>query len=207
MTRILPRPLLFAAGLLVAGCAVPPPEPIEIEGLHRGRFTRVNFRASARNVLSASSFLRLERVIPLHTPATVTFYSIREIRVRLGETDFTLVPHPASQTFPVAPEEIEPFLARYFIDAREQLNVDALGPTELKEQVLAGTHRVAMTKEQVYACLGPPARVADDRPAMRLTREEILRHDTWIYPDDVVLTMPTYVQLHFGDGRLQRQVP
>lgn len=203
---------ILVAALLASGCAAPAPRAVFKEGLDRQRFTRANFRAEDKT-FSSSNFIDLPNTVPILTPVKISLYSPGEIRLLIDGETYSLYPHPHTQRFPTEEMAIEPFLAKYFLDRREDLNLAALGPVELREKVLAGLQMVNMTKEQVYACLGPPAKVGKGALAISLSREEILAKDTWMYPNKFLWFMPasrllpTYVTLYFGDGKFQKQEP
>jgi hypothetical protein len=199
-------PVLLLFGL---GCAVSP-MPVLHQGLEKERFTRVNFRPQNQTLFSAN-YLANPSSIPLGTPAKITLYSSREVHLTLNDVEYTLYPSKGSafesQAFPTDDAGIEAFLGKYFVERKEDLKLESLGPPELNEKVLNGLQMIGMTKEQTYACLGPPIQVDNGIPAILLPYDKILASDRWIYPSSWVVLMPSYVDIYFGDGRLQKQVP
>ena len=102
---------------------------------------------------------------------------------------------------------LEVFLGKYFVDSPQETGADDFGTPELRENVLGGVYMIGMTKEQVYACLGPPYKIDQDTPAVGLGREEILASDHWVYPESWLLVVPDCADFYFGDGLLQKRVP
>lgn len=119
---------------------------------------------------------------------------------------FRIVPL-VGERFPTTERGLDAFLDKYLVDPGRAVRVEDLGPQEMTEKVLRGHATIGMSKEQVYACLGPPFQVDDGRSAIDLTREEILASDRWIYPEKWILVVPDFIDLYFGDGLLQKQVP
>ena len=110
--------------------------------------------------------------------------------------------------FPVDEAGIDSFLKKYFVDKKEDLKLESLGPPELNDKVLNGLQMIGMTKEQTFACLGPPIQIDNNGVAtVTLPYERILASDRWIYLQEWIVLMPTSVDLYFGDGRLQKQKP
>jgi len=189
---------------ILTGCQVPP-VPVEREGLDRERYTRVNLRPDS-TLLRSTNYLSLQGLVPVGSPVKLGFYSKKEIRLTLGELKCTLVP-VQGQEFPTAPEAMDAFLDKYFVDTRDAaVKLEVLGPPRFLEGVKRGTPEVGMTKEQVYACLGPPVFVDGDRPVVPLSRAEILASDHWTYARSWLLVVPERVEMYFGLGVLQKQV-
>lgn len=201
MHRALPILLLVSTWV---GCREPP-SAVFHEDLDRERVTRVNFRPDGET-LRSSNVLSAGSLIPAGTAARVTLYSEKEIRIVLGKEAFKLVPL-MSERFPTTGGAIDTFLDKYFADLGTAVDPAALGPAEPLEKVLSGHATLGMTKQQVYACLGPPFKIDDGKSALELSREEILASDHWIYPEKWVLVVPDFIDLYFGDGLLQKQVP
>jgi len=196
--------VLLPLAFLPLGCREAP-SPIFQENLDRERLTRVNFRPDGETIRSSNVLATLS-ILPVGTPARVTFYSDKEIRLILGDDQFKIVPL-VGERFPTTEGGIDAFLDKYFVDPARAVSVDDLGPAEMAEKVLRGQATVGMTKEQVYACLGPPFQVDEGRSAVGLTRGQIIACDHWIYPAKWVLVAPDFIDLYFGDGLLQKQVP
>lgn len=194
------RTLLLLA--LVAGCTAPP-TPVYQPGLDRARISRVCFRPEGKT-LHPTNALSVRNVISAGSPARVTFYSDRELRIELNGLEYVMLPM-TGEKFPVAGKAIQTFLAKYFVDEDAGLDIEALGPEDLTEQVKAGTHVIGMTKEQVFTALGPPYRIHGHLPAAGLSREQILLSDHWVYLREWFLAWPSLRHLYFGDGRLQKE--
>ncbi len=212
--RMRPRALCMALASLSAallgglpGCVAPPP-PVYKPGLEKERSTRVNFRPEGA-VLRGANFLILESTIPAGTPARITSYTATEIKIALNDRSFRMVPGSAAR-FPTDDAGIDNFLEKYFADRAGDMQVEAMGPPELKDKVMQGLYMIGMTKEQVYTCLGPPYKIGTgtpalaDTPGLAATREQILASDKWVYPRQLILFVPTFTVLYFGDGKLQK---
>jgi hypothetical protein len=124
----------------------------------------------------------------------------------LNDAEFVMRP-VGKEKLPVDGAGISAFLDKYFIDRKEDLTLDGLGPPELKDEVLRGSQVIGMTKEQVYTCLGPPLAIDAGAPALPLDRKAILASDHWVYPYQWAVIVPTEMHLFFGDGKLQRVEP
>jgi len=196
--------IVTIVALVAAGCQSGP-TPIHKEGLTRVRFARVSFRPEGKTLYS-SNFLGQGTNVPPGGTARVSFYSEELIRVSINDYEYEMKPIVPSK-FPTDEPGIDGLLAKYFVDRREDLNLDALGPAEHRDAMRAGTPRIGMTKEQVYACLGPPLRVGGKDLAVDLSYEKIMASDHWSYPKDWIVVVPTEVEFFFGDGRLQKQRP
>ncbi len=195
---------VFALVVLGCSCRVAP-APIYREGLDRLRFTRANLRLWD-GTLRPAGLVSSPQVLPAGTPARIVLYSETEIRLLVEGREVPMTPIGAEK-FPVDKERMDIFLDKYFVDAPEAASVTGLGPPEFDEAVRAGKPEVGMTKEQVYACLGPPYKIDGENFAAYASRSQILASDRWSYPDRWILVMPDLLELHFGDGRLQRIAP
>ncbi|HVR74561.1 MAG TPA: hypothetical protein VMT52_09525 [Planctomycetota bacterium] len=199
------RSLVLLVTFAAAGC-VAPRLAVYQPGLDRPRFTRVNFRPDG-GVLHAANYLAHPSTIPVGSPAQVTQWTDKEIRLTVNGSEYRMVPVGLDAHFPTDEAGMNAFLEKYFVDRREDLAIESLGPVELKDKVLSGVQMRNMTKRQVYACLGPPLEVGDGNRALPLTYQEILQNDKWVYPERTVALVPVYATFYFGDGILQDQKP
>lgn len=195
---------LFALIAVGCGCRAGP-VPVYREGLDRPRFTRANLRLWD-GTLRPSGLFSSGEMIPAGTPAKIVLYSETEIRLLLGGREIAMTPIGAER-FPVDKEPMDRFLDKYFVDTAEEAPSTGIGPPEFDEAVRAGKPQIGMTKEQVYACLGPPYKIDGENFAVYASRSQILASDRWSYPNRWILVMPDLLELHFGDGRLQRMSP
>ena len=194
---------LLAAAVSAPGCAQPP-TAIYHPGLDKERFTRANLRPE-QSILRAANYLSLPSSIPAGSPARITMYAPEVIRMTINGFEYAMYPcPPGAIKFSTDGPGIEAFLKKYFVDRREDLNLEGLGPAELKDGILGGRPAIGMTKEQVYLCLGPPLEIDDGVPALRLAYERILASDKWVYPSILFLVESTRVTLYFGDGKLKK---
>ena len=179
--------VLLAA--VLAGCSTSPTSVLR-ENLERERFTRVNVRPEGTRIRS-SGFLAVPDVIPLGKPARISLYSETEIRLTVAGLDFTMVPLEG-QRFPTEAAAMDRLLAQYFVDSSAEVDADKLGPPELKDKVLAGQRVVGMTKEQVYACLGPPYRIeGGGTPEVSPTADTAAKPEVAAEPEVTVKPKPT----------------
>lgn len=190
--------------LLLASCTSPPTQ-VYRPNLHRDRITRVNLRPEGE-ILQPTGTISRPNFVPVGTPARILTYSAKEIRLVLSGLEYTLVPMGTAE-LPTEGPEVDAFLEKYFVDQGEGLHLDRLGPADLAERVLSGMPECGMTKEQVYACLGPPLQVGDGVRALPLTREAILASDRWIYVEKWIVGVPQTVEFYFGQEILQKRVP
>jgi hypothetical protein len=190
---------LALAGLAGVGCVQPPLQ--HIKGLYNERFTRANLRSDGFKLYSAG-YYTLPSTLPAGSPAKVTSYSSAQVNITILGLPYTMVPLVGE--FPTEPQGIEGFLKKYFVEKKEELNIDAMGPVELKNDVLSGRYVIPMTKAQVYTALGPPAFIDQNVPATGVDYDRIFVSDLWTYPHQWVL-FPTYFQLIFADGTLRAQ--
>ncbi|MGQ9590790.1 MAG: hypothetical protein ACUVYA_10905 [Planctomycetota bacterium] len=194
-------PFLVASLAVGSGCRTPP-VPVYREGLDRERYLRANLRLWD-GALRPASLLSSEETLAAGTPVRIVLYSEREIRILAAGRELSMTPIGA-ETFPAEAARMDLFLEKYFAESPEGAAVEGLGPPEYDEAVRAGKPAVGMTKEQVYACLGPPYKIDGENFAAYASRRQILASDRWSYPNRWILVMPDLVELHFGDGRLQR---
>ncbi len=188
--------------VIASGC-VEPAEVFFLPGIDKERFLRVNLRPDVGDLLRDSNFFICPNTVRVGSKARITQYAGREIALLVEGKQYRMIPH-SEPVFPRDPAGIDGFLAKYFLDSSEFLQVEALGPPELAQAVLEGTPRVGMTKEQLYACLGPPLKIGGGRTGLSLTRNEILASDQWIYGHQIIVLTPIVTTYYFGDGRLQR---
>lgn len=193
---------ILGLSLALAGCAAPE-EVFFLPGLDRERVLRINLRPDTGNLLRDANFYILPSTVKVGSRVRITQYARREIRLQIEDKQYRMVPY-SEVAFPCDPAGIDGFLAKYFLDSSERLQIDSLGPSDLTQDVLKGVPRVGMTKEQVYACLGPPLKIGGGRTGLSLTRDEILASDQWIYGHQILVLAPISTTYYFGDGRLQR---
>jgi hypothetical protein len=186
------------------GCTVPP-TPVFHPGLDAERLTRVNLRPEDK-VIHSANFLSVQNNLAAGTRARITMYTAEEVHLTLNDGEFVMKP-VGKEKFPTDGAGIDAFLDKYFIDRKEGLTLDGMGPADLKDEVMRGTQVIGMTKEQVYTCLGPPLEIDAGAPALPLDRKAILASDHWSYPFQWAVIMPTKMHLYFGDGKLQRVEP
>lgn len=199
--------LLATVLAALSGCIEgPKPVPVYHKDLDQLRFTRVNLRADGA-VLHASNYLAHPNVIHIGTPVRVLRYTREELTLEIEGREYSLLP-VRSERFPTDPEGVKLVLDKLFVSRKDDIDLGELGPPELNDKVLAGLQMISMTKEQVYACLGPPLRIDAGVSTLPLSYEEILRSDTWTYPDkDLAGVIPRHAVFYFGNGLLQRQDP
>ncbi len=190
--------LLFFAGIIGVGCAHP--VPVHYPDLSKPRHTRVNLRSNG-NELYSSNYLGHASDLPIGSPAVVTMFSAQEVRLTVHGAAYVMKPHKTP--FDTSQLSIGSFLDKYFVDNPSQIDVASLGPADLKTQVESGQHVIGMTKEQIYACLGPPATIDSDLPTANLSREQIMASDKWVYLHTLVVFVPTSMQFVFHDNKLQ----
>lgn len=200
-------PILLVGSSL--GCAVAP-MPVLHSGLEKERFTRINFRPQGQTLFS-TNYLSNSSSIQAGAPAKVSFYSSSEVRFSINGVEYTMYPSKDNTfdrpAFPTDDAGIETFLKKYLVDKKEDLKLESLGPSELNEKVMNGLQMIGMTKEQTFVCLGPPIQIDNGVPTLGLSYDRILLSDRWIYPNKWVVLTPSYTDIYFGDGRLQKQIP
>ena len=192
--------ILLAAAL--AGCAFRPP-PIYRPGLERQRVTRTCLRPDEGRLWSSNLFI-LSGNIPPGTPAEVRAYTESEVLLRVGGAPYVMLPLPPGERFPVDDAGLDNFIAKLFADGAEDLGLDRLD-AGTRDAIVNGRPTIGMTKEQVFACLGPPMEIDEGIPTLPLPLSEILESDLWTYPYQDVRVDVTRAVMHFEDGKLARQ--
>jgi hypothetical protein len=192
-------PLVLVAALL--GCQTPP-LAVWTKDLDRPRFTRVHFRPDGVT-LRSSNVLDLPMTLPAASPAVITEFTDRQVNLKIREVVYTL--HAADGRFDTSDRGIARFIDKYLVESPEEIGIEMLGPAELLPSLRVGTVVRGMTKEQVYVTLGPPQSIGEDRrPALNLSREEILQSDHWTYTyQKVVDLIPQRVVYVFAGGKMQ----
>ena len=130
-------PMLLVALALSAGCTVAP-APIYRPGLDRERVSRVAFRPEGKT-LRPYSVLVQRNVIPPGTRAQVSFYSAQELRIKLNDMEYIMLPL-TEEAFPIDDKQMDAFLDKYFVEKDVGVDIDAMGPEDLSSNVLAGQH-------------------------------------------------------------------
>ncbi len=195
---------LVVLGVFAPGCKVPP-TPVFHPGLDAERLTRVNLRPEGK-VIHSANFLSVQSNLAAGTRARITMYTEEEVHLTLNDGEFVMVP-VGKEKFPTDGAGIDAFLDKYFVDQKEGLTLDGMGPDDLKDEVMRGAHVIGMTKEQVYTCLGPPLKIDAGAPALPLDRKAIMASDHWIYPSQWAGILPAERHFYFGDGKLQKVEP
>jgi hypothetical protein len=195
---------IVVLGVFASGCKVPP-TPVFHPGLDAERFTRVNLRPENAVIYSAN-FLTVQNNLQAGTRARITMYTAEEVHLTLNDGEFVMKPL-GKEKFPTNDAGIVAFLEKYFIDRKEDLTLDGMGPADLKDEVMGGSQVIGMTKEQVYTCLGPPLKTDAGAPALTLDRKAILASDHWIYPSQWAGILPAERHFYFGGGTLRRVEP
>jgi len=189
------------SGSLLPGCMLPE-ELVVHPALDATYYTRVNFRPDNGNVLRDCNFYVLPSTVPIGSKTRIKHYSRHEVRLEIEGVGYRMV-SSTPKGIPTDPASIEAFLHKYFVRSTEALKTDALGPAEHTPGVRAGQPAVGMTKEQVYACLGPPHKIGGGKLGLDLTLDEILASDTWYHGHQIVV-IPILTTYTFGGGLLQR---
>jgi hypothetical protein len=191
---------MLCATALAAGCV----EPMQVHklGLDKERFTRVNLRPEGKT-LRSSNFLILDSSIQAGAPARVTFYSAEQVRLLVHGLEYVMWPVPQGSKFPTDDAGIDNFLDKLFVDRKEALAAGPESSPEMKAAVANGRWVRQMTKDEIYACLGPPMEINGGVPAISLPRSAILQSDYWTYPHQLILFETTRANFIFLEGKLQ----
>ncbi len=177
MFRMLVPLAVFAA---ICGCQAPP-LPVYHPELKRPLFTRVNLRSEDGVHLRSSNILSQSNTVPLASRAEILQFTDQKVDIMINKVEHTM--YPDHGTFDTSDPGVETFLEKYFVSSQAALDLATLGPPELADSVRQGNVLKGMTKEQLYAALGPPQWIDTDRPTTTLSRAAILRSDRWVYTE------------------------
>ncbi|MCZ6792747.1 MAG: hypothetical protein O7J95_03945 [Planctomycetota bacterium] len=200
MWRSLP---LAALSLALAACQTPS-LPVYSPGLTQPRFTRVNLRTPDGIFLRSSNILSHPDLVPAGSPVEISDsgFTDRYVNFTIHKVRYTM--YPTGGTFDTSEQGVKRFVEKYFVDTREEIDLEKLGPPELVSSVRRGQVLRGMTKDQVYVALGPPQWIDDGLSSLELGRERILRSDRWVYTDSVLARLiPRKVAYLFQEGKLQ----
>jgi hypothetical protein len=191
--RFLP---LVALGL--CACAQPP-VPIAFNGQNKPVILRSTLRASGPRLYS-SNYLGLPVGVRAGTEAVVTMYSQQRVDMTLNKIAYQMYPIGV----PLSPSP-EMFMKKYFVSTPADLGLAKMDPVP-RQNIEAGVGAIGMTKEQIYAALGPPNWVDfGQRPedeATNLSFEQIMERNRWEYRSSDVMFWPLKVAYVFDQNKL-----
>ena len=157
-------------------------------------YARCNLKVSDGNEITWINWQAAPTFVPVGTKLQVT---------KKKDTASLVDPETkATYTLDVGAEGdafLEKFVTKHPVDVKQFSE-------EVQANIRQAVAKVGMTKEQVYACLGPPLFIDGERPAVPLSRTEILGSDHWTYARSWMLVVPERVELYFGLGVLQKRV-
>jgi hypothetical protein len=174
---------ITAAAAVIAGCAATP-TPINFEEQGKTKYLRCTLRPK-QSVLYTSNYLGFQAGVPAGVTVEVTMYSPQRIDMSLNKIGYQM--YPISLPIPPDPEG---FLAKYVVETKEEVGLEKMDEST-RRNVLAGTAAIGMTKEEVYAALGPPSWVDFNVDATNMSRQLILERNRWEYRQMMVMLWPS----------------
>jgi hypothetical protein len=175
--------------------------PVHHPQLSRDYRTRVNLRVEDGVYLRSDNRLSARHSIPVGTKARIVRYTAREVDIDMQKVTYTM--RPEGGTFDDSAEGVVSFIDKYFAPAGDSPIDGASDVSPLRIQVEAGQVVKGMTKEEVYAAIGPPHGIGESgSPALGLSRRRILDTDRWTYTRDWLDLVPRSEVYIFREGKL-----
>lgn len=190
--------LLVGLAAVVAGCEAP--VPVHHAALPKVRYTRSVMKPDGQKIYS-SNYIDDRPGTGFKPGSEAQIIQYSEIRV---DINVNKIPH---QMFPVGgrfSNDPEQFFTKYFVDKKEDIAGDKMEPA-IKSNVENGIAAIGMSKAEVYAALGPPPEVNFGNSAVRMSRDDILQANRWIYFTNAI-TPFWFQRVYVFDGEKLVQV-
>jgi len=191
--------VVFLSSLVLSACAQPP-TPIAFEGRDKARVLRCTLRPEGPRLVS-SNFLGLTETIRAGSPAKIEMFSTQRVDLNLNNISYQMF--PATTPFSPNPQE---FLKKYFVDSAGELGLNV--PPARKANIENGVAEIGMTKQEVYAALGPPLWVDFENDASAMTLEALMEKNRWVYRVSQFGFFPPVTRVFmFDEGKLRQTIP
>lgn len=179
-----------------------PPAPIAFDDQGKPKVLRCTLRPNGQHLYSSNYIVAFPATIKAGTAGTVTRYTVQEVDLKLNQIDYQMAP----TTAPFGTDTAV-FMKKFFVDSASELGLDKLEESRRKN-IENGVWQTGMTKQEVYAALGPPNWIDFGIDATNLPIEQIMDHDRWEYREhDIMLPIwPMKIALIFNDGKLQSTI-
>ena len=199
------RVLTSLLGMVIVAVGCAHPVSVYYPELDKQRYARANFRGNGTKLYS-SNYLLHTNLVTAGSPVIVTMFSDLRVNISVHGVLYTIEPVQVPK-FDTGESSVKNFLEKYFVDTKEEVNLDSPENEALKTQILGGNYSVNMTKEQIFTCLGPPAVIDETLPAANLSRKQIMASDRWKYAERLIVMVPTWKEFIFFENKLQTTNP
>jgi hypothetical protein len=188
--------LPWALGL--GACSSPAPH-IAFNEEGKPRILKCTLRPNGQTLYSSNYIEAFPATVPAGSPAVVTHYTVQEVGLNLNKIDYQM--RPTTAQFGTDPAV---FIKKFFVNSDEELGLAKLEPSHRKN-IENGIWQLGMTKEEIYAALGPPNWIDFGIDATNIPLEQIMDRNRWEYRDsDIMLSIwPIKRVFIFDGGKLQ----
>ncbi len=199
--------VLCAIVPLCASCYTVPSAgvPVWTKDIAQTRYVRVNLRGENVYLKSAND-LNEPISVRLGSPASIEHYTARRVDLVVNHLKVSM--YPQDGLFDTSTTGVEQFIEKYL--TADSASVRALTPANdaIGMRIVAGDVAVGMTKEQIYAALGPPRWLETEIPTVHLPLQRILESDRWVYTRKVFAELiPQQQVFEFNAGKLIKATP
>ncbi len=135
--------------------------------------------------------------------AMVTRYTVRGVDLELNKISYQML--PVSTPFGTDPGV---FMKKFFVESVEELGLGEVGSYR-RRNIENGVWQAGMTKDEVYAALGPPNWIDFGTDATNLSFDQIMDRNRWEYREvDIMFPIwPIKRAFIFDGGKLASTIP
>lgn len=196
----------FCASILpgvvgLSACSAPA-APIAFDDQGKPKFVRCTLRPNGQNLYASNYIAAFPATVKAGSPATVTRYTVNGVDLKINQIDYQM--QPITAPFGTDPAV---FMKKFFVNTEAELGLDSIDPARRKN-IENGIWQIGMTKEEIYAALGPPNWIDNGIDATNLTLEQIMDRNRWEYREsNIILPIwPVKRVFLFDGGKLQSTI-
>jgi hypothetical protein len=192
------QPAILAAVLGLCACSSPA-APIAFEDQGKPKVLRCTLRPNGQYLYASNYITAFPATVQAGSPAEVTRYATDQVDLKINKIDYQM--RPITVPFTTDPAI---FMKKFFVSSPEELGLAKVEESRRKN-IENGIWQLGMTKEEVYAALGPPNWIDNGIDATNLPLDQIMDRNRWEYREhDIMLPIwPMKIVLLFADGKLQ----
>ncbi len=189
--------------VLGLGACSAPAARIAFEEEGKAKVLKCTLRPNGQNLYSSNYIGAFPATVRAGSPATVTRYTVQGVDLKLNQIDYQM--RPITVPFGTDPDV---FMKKFFVNSEDELGLAKVDANRRKN-IENGVWQLGMTKEEIYATLGPPNWIDLGIDATNLTLEQIMDRDRWEYRESDIMfpIWPIKRVLLFDGGKLQSTIP